>query len=256
MTGRRAVLNRRRPAPHRMKHHLLSAALLLVAFSATALADSPEAILKDYRKQATQVVERLNQSLEKAATPLIAKLVKDGDTAGADELKTQLKAKLAGDQVPTPQASAAQLFAQYDEARAKSLAPIQKSCIARVDSLLKAAGSSKLETVTELGKVRAEIEEGKLTQRQAPAVVPQYWVYHMQKADNNPLSNIELKPTGEFIMSGNPSGRWKRAKGTDVITITFPDKPSWTVTLSGDGTATIDRPDVGRRYMEVVPDRR
>lgn len=65
-----------------MKQLLLT--LLLVSFSSTsALADSPEAILKDYRKQAAQAVERINQSLEKAAIPLITKLAKDGDAAGA-----------------------------------------------------------------------------------------------------------------------------------------------------------------------------
>lgn len=90
-----------------MKQPLLT--LLLVSFaSLSALADSPEAILKDYRKQAAQVVERLNQSLEKAATPMITKLVASGDTAGAELLTAQLKIKLSGEIVPEPQASAAQ----------------------------------------------------------------------------------------------------------------------------------------------------
>jgi len=142
-----------------MKHLLLT--LLLVSLtSATALADSPEAILKDYRKQAAQAVERLNQSLEKAATPLITKLVASGDTAGAELLTSQVKDKIAGEPVPTPQASAVQLFSLYDDARAKALAPLQKSSIARIDSLLKTAGGPKMETITELGKVREEIVAG------------------------------------------------------------------------------------------------
>ena len=61
----------------------------------SALAETPEQIASDYRRQAAQAVGRLNQSLEKAATPLIAKLVAGGDTDGADKLATQLKAKLA-----------------------------------------------------------------------------------------------------------------------------------------------------------------
>lgn len=236
--------------------HLLFSLLLVAVASSSALADSPDAILKDYRKAATQAVERLNQSLEKAGTPLITKLVSSGDTAGAEELSGQLKAKVAGEPVAAPQASAVQLFSLYDDARAKALAPVQKSSIARIESLLKTAGGAKLETATELGKIRAEIEEGKLGQRQAPAVVPQFWTYHMKLADNNPLSNIELKSNGEFSMTSNPPGKWKRAKGTDLITITFPDKPSWTITLSGDGTAMLDRPDIGRRYMQVKTEKR
>jgi hypothetical protein len=144
-----------------MKHRLLLAAALLLATS--ALADSPDAILKDYRTRAAQAVERLNFSLKNTATPLITKLVSSGDTDGAALLTSQLKDKLAGEPVPTPQASAAPLFSLYDEAIAKALVPVQKSSIARIDSLLKTAGSPKLETVTELGKVRAEIEAGKVS---------------------------------------------------------------------------------------------
>jgi hypothetical protein len=152
----------RAPNPVLMKQLLL--ALLLVSFaSSSALADSPEAILKDYRKQALQAVERVNQSLEKAGTPLITKLVSSGDTAGAEELTAQLKAKVAGEPVATPQASATQLFALYDDARAKALLPVQKSSVARIDSLLKTAGGAKLEIVAELGKVRAEVETGKVS---------------------------------------------------------------------------------------------
>ena len=143
-----------------MKHLCILSALLLATLSTTALADSPEAILKDYRKQAAKAVERLNQSLEKTATPMITKLVSSGDTAGAELLTAQLKDKLAGNPVPTPQASAVQLFSLYDEACSKALAPIKKASVARIESMLHTAGGAKLDTVAELGKVREEIESG------------------------------------------------------------------------------------------------
>ena len=140
--------------------YLLLAAILLVSFS-SALADTPAQIAADYRKAAASALTKLNDTLEKAATPLIAKLVSSGDTDGAEKLSTQLKAKLAGEPVPTPQASATLLFAQYDQARQKTLEPVQKASIARIEGMLKnTAGAPKLETVTELGRVRAEIEAG------------------------------------------------------------------------------------------------
>ena len=142
-----------------MKHLLL--ALLLAVSAASALADTPAQISADFRKLADAALSKLNGMLEKATTPLIAKLVSSGDVAGAERLTTQFKSKLAGEPVPTPQASATLLFAQYDQARAKALEPVQKACIARIESLLKpGSGSPKLEMVTELGKVRAEIEAG------------------------------------------------------------------------------------------------
>lgn len=233
-----------------MKHLLLT--LLLVSLtSATALADSPEAILKDYRKQAAQAVERLNQSLEKTATPMITKLVSSGDTAGAEQLTAQLKAKLAGEPVPEPHASAAQLFTLYDEARAKALAPIQKSSVSRIETMLKTSSGSKLETVTELGKVREEIEAGKLRKKVASGPVPQFWTYHMQPTDKNSGGEIELNPNGNFVINNSPPGKWTQSKVDDVITVTLADKATWTITLNGDGTAFLDRPDVGRRFLKV-----
>ncbi len=239
------------PTPVLMKHLLL--ALLLVSFSSLSVfADSPSKIASDYRKQALQAVSRLNQSLEKAVTPLITKLVSSGDTAGAEQLSAQVKSKLAGAAVPSPHASALQLFSLYDEARAKALEPVQKSSIARIDSMLKSAAGSKLETVSELGKVRAEIEAGTVSSRLTPPVVPQFWTYHMQLADTNSLANIELKPDGQFTMSNAQPGKWTQSKINDVITISFSDNTSWTMTLNGDGTAMLDRPDTGRRYMRVA----
>ncbi|OYW72054.1 MAG: hypothetical protein B7Z37_26015, partial [Verrucomicrobia bacterium 12-59-8] len=184
-----------------MKQLLL--ALLLVSFtSISALADSPEAILKDYRKAATQAVERLNQSLEKAATPIITKLVASGDTAGAEELTAQLKEKLAGESVLKPQASAVQLFSLYDEARAKALAPVQKSSIARIDSQLKTAGGAKLETVTELGKVREEIEAGRVSHE---VNFPLVWTYHMT-ATGPVMAELTLSPDGKWKLKNTQTG--------------------------------------------------
>jgi hypothetical protein len=153
-----------------MKHILF--ALLLVSFS-SALADTPAKIAEDYRKASAAAVVKVNSMLESATTPLIVKLVSSGDTEGADTLAEQLKAKLAGEAVAVPQASATLLFAQYDQARAKALEPAQKASIARIESLLKSAGKPTLETVTELSKVRAEIEaENAPASVAASAVVP------------------------------------------------------------------------------------
>ena len=81
--------------------------------------------------------------------------------------------------------------------------------------------------------------------------VPQYWAYLMKPTDKTSLSFIELKPGGQFVMSNTEPATWEQAKPGGVITITFADKSVWTMTPGGDGTATLDRPDVGRRYMRI-----
>jgi citrate lyase beta subunit len=222
-----------------MKYFLVA---LLLATS--ALADSPEAIIKDYRKQAAQAVERLNQSLEKAATPLITKLVSSGDTAGAELLTAQLKSKLGGDLVPKPQASAVSLFTMYDEARAKVLAPVQKSSIARIEGMLKTAGGAKLETVAELGKVREEIEAGKLGSNSLPTE----WSYRRTPTDREEAT-IWLNPGGKFMIDDGTvkkTGTWKRSAEKGTLTIQV-DNEKWTVEIK-DGVGTIQR-SVGTRFM-------
>lgn len=230
-----------------MKHLLLS--LLLVSLTTTsALADSPEAILKDYRKQAALVVERLNQSLEKAVTPFITKLVKDGDLSGAEMLTEQLKEKLAGELVPAPQASAALLFAQYDAARAKALEPVQKNSISRIDSLLRTAGGAKLETVTELRKVRGEIEAGKVTD---PKAIPVEWTYR-SSLTGTPMTNVFFEPDGTARTEGggdNKTGTWRWQK-KGVLNVTWP-KYTWVVTIK-EGYAELVSPPTPLRYLVPV----
>jgi hypothetical protein len=210
-----------------MKQLLL--ALLLVSFTASsALADSPEAILKDYRKSATQAVERLNQSLEKAATPLITKLVSSGDTDGAEQLTKELRAKIAGESIAMPQASAVQLFSLYDDARAKALAPVQKSSIARIESLLKTAGGPKLETITELGKVRAEIEAGNGDPAHEPTYlakqgIRKVWGYFLSPKYDTRHGTLKLNDDGTMVIeAGNPvTGTWQKTPDPKVITVSM-----------------------------------
>jgi len=248
-----------------MKHLLLT--LLLVSLtSATALADSPEAILKDYRKQAAQAVERLNQSLEKAATPIITKLVSSGDTAGAELLTSQMKAKIAGEPVAAPQASAVQLFALYDDARAKALAPVQKSSIARIESLLKTAGGAKLDMVAELGKVREKIEDPGMSLAEPFSKsdyrshlrknkIPQKWGYFLSDQYNKRYGTLTLNEDGTMsIEAASPAtGTWEPTSNPMVLLIDLQKgekTPEKTELIINGNQATMKRV-VGMRYLKA-----
>lgn len=83
-------------------------ALILAALvTVTALAETPAQIAADYRAKAETALEKVNATLEKATVPIIADLVKAGDTTGADEVKAQLKAKQDGEPVAKPHAKVA-----------------------------------------------------------------------------------------------------------------------------------------------------
>ncbi len=137
--------------------HLLLAVLLLAS---PAFADTPEKIAADYREKAAAALTKVNETLQKAIVPIVADLIKSGDTATADLLREQMRAKAAGDPVDKPLNSIAPLFKSYDGARVKALEPVQKAAISRIDAALASSDGKKLEIVTELGKVRAEIESG------------------------------------------------------------------------------------------------
>lgn len=250
----RLRVSSRHPTHVLMKHLLL--ALLLISFSASALADSPEAILKDYRKQAAQALERMDRSLEKAATPLITKLVASGDTAGAELLTTQLKDKLTGEPVEVPHASAAQLFSLYDAARAKALAPVQKASIARIDSLLKTAGGARLETVTELGKVREMIDGGIISS--TATSMPMVWDYFTGPDRGTAQAVLTFKHNGTLALVSNDKartslGRWSATIDPNVLKVTLFDvvEEKCEFRINGNDAEFI-RP-VGIRYMRVKP---
>jgi hypothetical protein len=263
--------------------HLLLATLLLVSIS-TALADTPAKIAEDYRKAAATALVKVNDMLEKATTPLIAKLVASGDTAGAEMLTTQLKAKLAGEPVAVPQASAVLLFAQYDQARAKALEPAQKASISRIEGMLKPGASSpKLEVVTELGKVRAEIEAGKpaagadsITEQgkmraeteggpvknASPASyldkqkIPKVWGYYVSNKYDVRHGTLRLKDDGSMVIeAGNPvTGAWSQTSNPNVLSVfmknaTFVEENTEIILVNGR-EATMKRLS-GMKYLKA-----
>ena len=132
-----------------MKTHALILASL-AAFIAPTAADTPDAIVADYRAKAQPALDKVNATLEQATVPLIADLVKSGDTAGAEELKAQLQAKQSGEPVIKPHAKAANLFTLYDAARLRALDPAQKAAVSRIDAMLTTSDGKKLEIVEAL----------------------------------------------------------------------------------------------------------
>ena len=240
-----------------MKHLLL--ALLLASFS-SALADTPARIAEDYRKAAATALTKVNGMLETATTPLIAKLVTSGDTAAAEQLTSQLKAKLAGEPVPTPHASATLLFAQYDQARAKALEPAQKTSISRIDGMLKSTSKPSLETVTELGKVRAEINGGTLAARggdDSKSVMHSSWDYYSDPSMSvingqfiwNPDGTVELKGT----KYNSTPGRWEATNDPHLFKVIFTlankTEEKCELRVRGD-EAELVRP-IGTRYLKA-----
>lgn len=232
-----------------MKTHALILAAL-AAFIAPTAAETPDAILTDYRAKAAPALDKVNATLENATVPIIADLVKAGDTAGAEELKAQLQAKQSGDPVMKPHAKAASLFTLYDAARIKALDPAQKAAVSRIDTLLAGSAGKKLEIVEALGKVRAEIEAGKI-EGTAP-IIPIEWTYHGSPTSTANIATVKFLPDGKWEMnepSGKTVGKWKSNSKGDKVTITLQDS-TWDVAIEGT-LATVKRPDVGTRYLRV-----
>jgi hypothetical protein len=208
-------------------------ALILAALvTVTAFAETPDQIAADYRAKAKTALEKVNSTLEKATVPIIADLVKAGDTTG----------------VAKPHAKAANLFTLYDAARLRALDPIQQATIRKLDAVLAGADGKKLEVVDAVKTVRAEVEAGKIVD---PKAIPVEWTYHQTptgKAD----AKIKLKPDGIFEIDdgqGVQSGKWKASKKGASLTIELAQN-TWAVTVK-DGLGTIQR-EVGTRYMRPV----
>ncbi len=225
-------------------------ALILAALvTVTALAETPDQIAADYRAKAKTALEKVNATLEQATVPIIAELVKAGDTAGADEVKAQLKAKQDGEPVAKPHAKVANLFTLYDAARLRALDPIHQAAIRKLDAVLAGADGKKLEVVDAVKTVRAEVESGKL-----PAPEPAFpieWTYHGNLEQKTPMAKVRFLENGDFEMTGTQPGKWKRNRAGDKITVTFKDRSTWEIDVSQD-TAVVHRSDVGDRFLRRV----
>jgi len=231
-----------------MKKALVHLAVLtLAAASLVHGADTPAAIAADYRTKAAAALAKVNDTLEKATVPLVAALVKSGDTAGADLLKEQLKAKIAGEPVAMPQPTAVALFKSYDAARAKALEPAQQTAVKRIDAVLASSEGKKLDVVSELGKVRAEVESSR-TASNLPD--KEEWSYHMT-ANAKPNGKITLMGDGtlELVVNGKKeTGTWSRVK-KNLYTMVIGSESF--ETPIDKGTAVMKRP-IGDRFLKRI----
>ena len=212
------------------------AILLAALVTVTALAETPDQIAADYRAKAKTALEKVNSTLEKATVPIIADLVKAGDTTGADEVKAQLKAKQDGEPVAKPHAKAANLFIFYDVARLRALDPVQQATIRRLDAVLAGADGKKLEVVDAVKTVRAEVEAGRVGS--FVSVPPPNWTFHRTRkgpADGS----VVFGPKGDVTFTskvGNKThGQWSQTKQLDTLTATFPND-AWRIVFRKSGT--------------------
>ncbi len=229
-------------------------------------ADTPEAIAADYRAKASVALESVNMTLEKATLPIIANLVKDGDTVGADQVKTQLKAQQKGESVISPHPKVANLFVLYDSARLKALEPARKSAVARIDALLSSSSGKKLEIVESLVKVRAEIQSGAVAD--APSVpgapprnflrknkIPTRWGYYLSVRYDKRYGTLILKEDGTLsIETASPGvGTWTVTSNPTILAVDIKNadnSPEKTEIVLNGAEAVMKRKS-GVRYLKA-----
>ncbi len=227
-----------------MKTHILTLAAI-AALTTLGLGDSPDAILKDYRKQATQATQRLNETLEKQSAPIITSLIRKGDTAGAEAVTAQVKAKLAGEPIAAPHVAIAALLAQYDGARATALQPVQKTSLARLDSLLNVSGVPKVADLEAITQAKTEIEAAKTGNASKISVA---WTYH-KTPTSVAMAKVFFETDGKLRVEDgaeNPTGTWQMEKN-GTLSAKLP-KDTWMVAIKKD-FAELDSKIVGRRFL-------
>lgn len=235
-----------------MKTHIALIVAVLTALVSTQAAETPDAIAADYRARATTALEKVNATLEKATVPIIADLVKAGDTTGADEVKAQLKAKQDGEPVAKPHAKAANLFTLYDAAHLRALDPIQQATIRKLDAVLAGADGKKLEVVDAVKTARAEVEAGRINSLDsAPS---SNWTFHRTRSGPSDGA-VVFGPNGDvtFISKvGNKStGTWTKTK-PDTIVAKFP-ADEWKINFRKSGAEVKTTSSQQICYLELAP---
>lgn len=226
--------------------------LIFAAIATSAIAQTtPAAIRADFDEKSAPITKKLNDTLMKQGTAIAAELVSKGDTDGAAAVSDQLAKKTTTGFVGQPHASLVTLLTQYDLAWQKALKPIQAASIAKIEVALKTSAGRDLATITELGKLRAEIEEGKLLPVADPKM-PRTWSYHVNP-DAKETAWLRLLPEGVLEWHDSlaiKSGTWKPKQNGVLIEF---EKEHWDVTMTGK-TATIEGRSVGTRYLKVKDD--
>jgi hypothetical protein len=226
--------------------------LILVTVATTAMAQTtPADIRADYQEKSATVVKKINDTLLRQGTAIAAQLVAKGDTAGAATVSDQLAQKTAFNFGGEPHASLAALFTQYDHARLNALKPIQAASIAKIEAALKTSAGKDLLVITEYGKLRAEIEVGKLADEADPKM-HRTWSYHVNP-DARETAWLRLLPEGVLEWhdsNATKSGTWKPKP--NGILIDF-ENEKWDVAIKGK-MATIQGRSVGIRYLKAKDD--
>lgn len=226
--------------------------LIFATIATSAIAQTtPVAIRADFDEKSAPITKKLNDTLMKQGTAIAAELVSKGDTDGAATVSDQLAKKVTTGFVERPHASLVTLLTQYDLAYEKAINPIQAASIAKIEAALKTSAGRDLAIIKELGKLRAEIEAGRLLPLADPKM-PRTWSYHVSP-DAKETAWLRLLPEG--VLEWHDSLAVKRGTWTPKpkgVSIEF-EKEHWDVTMSGK-TATIEGRSVGTRYLKVKDD--
>lgn len=231
-----------------MKTHIRPL-VALVAMLSTAQAETPAQISSDYRSKAEQAMERLNKTLDTEAAKISSALLNLGDAPAVEKLAEQVKAKQAGEAVEQPVSQASQLFASYDAARIKALAPVRDSTLSRIEALLASSEGKKTKVIAELASLRTSVTKGLM-----PMPIPAKWSYH-SSLDAPAIASMEIRPDGTWellIHSKNAKevGSWKRTEKTNAVLLSY-GGASWEMVITGR-KASMNRPDSGVRYLKAI----
>jgi len=216
-----------------MKTHIRPLALVAM-LSTTQAADTPAAILADYRKAADTALVRVNATLDTEAAKVSKTLLALNDPAAVQSLADQVQAKRAGEPVaqPVPQASA--LFAAYDRARLAALAPVQQTTLRRIKAVLASSDGQKTEIVAELAKLKTDVQAGKIADHSAPAP---NWTFHRTRS-GAAEGSVVFGPKGDvtFIskVGNKTAGTWKRTKDDTIVAQFQTDE--WKIDFRKSGT--------------------
>lgn len=211
----------------------LTLAALAVSTLPSLAAPTPAAIIMaDYQAKIRPGLEKLNTTLTKQASAVAAQFISQGDTASAEEVTAQIKQKIAGEPILRPHPSLATLLAQYDGARETVLKPHQAAAVAKIEAALKSSAGKDMALVTELGKVREEIDAGKVASTTITAVtspkaflkqnkVPKKWGYYVSSKYDKRYGTLYLNEDGTIsIDAASPgTGTWQPTSNPSVLMV-------------------------------------
>lgn len=115
-------------------------------------------LLRDYRAEFAKAKAPVDKVLESEASKLMAQLIRDNRSTESNQIATQVKGLVSGQEVKELHSLVSALADSYAKARAKAVKPVQDRYLTRIRDKMRVFEGKDMAAVIALGEIENEVK--------------------------------------------------------------------------------------------------